>query len=180
MKNYKRDDFLGYRLEDVVTRLLAAKERGELLCTEFNGVMLYSDTVTIDDAYKAITGRTKKENDAMYKKLTEEMKKADLEHEKNIPKLTESWINEGKKVLAEDKWQLWEQIVPIRLKDLYKGMELRCCLDLVKKLNDGTFEEARIMIDKQNHSGMSHGLVCAMVKEFSPKGNEFVDFLNKK
>ena len=87
------------------------------------------------------------------------------------------WIEEGKEVLSKDKWDVWEEIVPIRLKDLYRGMELRCCLDIVKVLNNGTLEEAKILIEKQNHSGMSFGLVCSMVREFSPRGIEFVDFV---
>ena len=75
MKNYREVDFAGNRLDEVVESLLAAKEKGNLICVEFNGVMLYSDTVTMDGAYKEITGMTKKENDGAFNKFIEDLKK---------------------------------------------------------------------------------------------------------
>ena len=179
MKNYREVDFAGNRLDEVVESLLAAKEKGNLICVEFNGVMLYSDTVTMDGAYKEITGMTKKENDDAFNKFIENSKKEELEYQSRIPELIEKWIKEGKKVLTEDKWKEWEETVPIRLNDLYRGMELKYCLDLVKKLNEGTFEEPKTMIESQNHSRLSYSLICSMIKEFSPKGGEFVEYLNK-
>lgn len=158
MEKYTKIDAnaIGWDIESVVEDLLKYKNEGKLISTEFNGVMLYSDTVTIDSAYKSITGKTKAEFDEDAKKM---------------------WIKEGREILAEDKWELWEKIVPIRLSDLYRGMELRACLDIVKILNSGTLEEAKTMIEEQGHSGMSFSLVCSMVKEFSPRGEEFVEFV---
>lgn len=86
-------------------------------------------------------------------------------------------MEKGREILDESKWELWDEIVPIRLDDLYQGMELECCLAIVKILNEGTLEEAKKEIQSQGHSGMSFGLVCAMVKEFSPRGEEFVNFI---
>ena len=56
-------------------------------------------------------------------------------------------------------------------------MELGCCLEIIKILQNGTLEEAKREIDSQGHSGMSFGLVCAMVKEFSPRGQEFMEYV---
>ena len=81
-------------------------------------------------------------------------------------------------VLTKDKWEYWDEIVLIRLGDLYHGMELGCCLDIVKILNNnGTLDEAKEKIESQGHSGMSYGLVRAMVKEFSSRGTEFADYV---
>ena len=37
--------------------------------------------------------------------------------------------------------------------------------------------QAKKEIENQNHSGMSFGLVCAMVKEFCSRGQEFVEYV---
>lgn len=52
---------LGDTIESAVNQLWKHKEKGQLVYGKFNGVTLYSDTVTMDDAYKAITGKTKAE-----------------------------------------------------------------------------------------------------------------------
>lgn len=83
----------------------------------------------MDNAYKQITGKTKKEYEEMQNKWIADCKRKEEEFKKLIPKLTEEWIEKGKRILAKDKWDYQTQIVPIRLNDLYKGMELGCCLD---------------------------------------------------
>lgn len=58
-------------------------------------------------------------------------------------------------------------------------MELGACLDIVEELNKGcTLEVAKTIIDNQNHSGWSFGLVCAMVKAFSERGKDFVEYVS--
>lgn len=63
-KNYENIDFgLGVSIEDAVNQLLDLKAKGTLACGVFNGVRLESDTVTMDSAYIAITGKAKSEWD---------------------------------------------------------------------------------------------------------------------
>lgn len=178
-KNYLAIDFLaGNTIEAAVKELLKYKEKGKLVCGDFNGVTLYSDTVTIDSAYKEITGKTKSEFDEETKQHQEKYERQQSEHKERIPELIKVWVQKGRDVLTEDKWELWDEIVPIRLSDLYEGMELGACLDIVSILNNnGTLEEAKEKIENQGHSGMSFGLVCSMVKEFSSRGKEFVDYV---
>ena len=165
-------------IEDVVNELLEYKSKGLLVCGAFNGKTLYSDTVTLDGAYKEITGKTKAEFDKMLQEKRDRYEKEQREHEEKTPKLTLVWQKKGREILSEDKWEYWDKIVPIRLRDLYQGMELGCCLDIIKILNnDGTLDEAKEKIENQEHSGMSFGLVCSMVKEFCVRGSEFVDFV---
>ena len=151
----------GRNIEECVNELLRYKEKGKLVFGVFNGHKLYSDTVTMDSAYKEITGNTRQKQ----------------EHIKAIPEKAKLWMDKGREILDKSKWELWDKIVPIRLNDLYQGMELKCCLNIVEILNKGTLEEAKKEIESQGHSGMSFGLVCSMVKEFSPKGEEFVNYI---
>ncbi|QOY37050.1 hypothetical protein AWH56_005250 [Anaerobacillus isosaccharinicus] len=63
-KKYGKIEFtLGGTIEQAVNELLNYKRRGKLVYGKFNGVTLYSDTVTIDSAYREITGKSKAEFD---------------------------------------------------------------------------------------------------------------------
>jgi hypothetical protein len=63
-KKYEQVDFLpGSTIEQAVNKLLSYREKGKLAVGKFNGVTLYSDTVTLDSAYREITGITKMEFD---------------------------------------------------------------------------------------------------------------------
>lgn len=178
-KKYEEIQFLaGNTIEHAVNELLSYKKEGKLVCGEFNGIILYSNTVTMDSAYRKITGKTKAEFDKSQKEWKEKYDKKKKEHEDKIPELTKLWMGKGREVLSEDRWEYWDKIVPVRLNDLYQGMELGASLDVVRILNNnGTLDEAKEKIDSQNHSGMSLGLVCAMVKEFSDRGKEFVEYI---
>lgn len=179
MEKYEEIEFLvGNTIEHAVNELLNYKEKGKLVCGDFNGHTLYSDTVTMDGAYKQIIGQTKSEFDKAQQEMRENLKRQEKEHKEQIPSLAKVWMEKGREILTEDKWEFWDKIVPIRLNGLYQGMELGCCLDIVKILNNnGTLDEAKEKIESQDHSGMSFGLVCSMVKEFCDRGNEFVNYV---
>jgi hypothetical protein len=173
--DYTVAEYLGSDIETVVKVLLQHRERGELVKTNFNGHWLYSDTVTMDGAYVAITGKTKAEFGKAQQEWRDEYDRKEREHKAKIPDLMEEWRQKGHEILAEKYWQLWDKCVPIRLGDLYHGMELGCCLDIVKILNDGgSLEDAKAKIVSQNHSGMSWGLVKSMIKSFCDRGEEFM------
>lgn len=153
------------------------KERGELVYGEFNGQKLYSDIDDLDSAFKKITGKTKAEFDAEREKEHLEYEERKRKHKEAIPELTKEWIEKGKAILAEKYHETWAKCVPIRLGDLYEGMELKATLDIVKKLNEGCeLQTAKDIIEGQGHSGMSFGLVCSMVKSFCDRGAEFAGY----
>ena len=84
-------------------------------------------------------------------------------------------------MLAPPYWKLWERMVPIRLDDLYHGMELGCTLEIVKILNSGgSLNDAKKKIEDQGHSGMSFSLVCSMVRVLCDRGEEFVEYVNRR
>lgn len=98
-------------------------------------------------------------------------------HKEAIPELTKEWVEKGKAILDEKYLETWNKCVPIRLGDLYRGMELGATLDIVKELNAGCeLQKAKEIIESQGHSGMSFGLVCSMVKSFCDRGQEFVNY----
>lgn len=174
-KNYREIEFMaGCNIESAVKEL---KEQKDLVCGSFNGQMLYSDVDDLDSALKKITGKTKAEFDEAERKRQEEYEAENKRHEEAIPQLTKEWIEKGNAILDKKHHELWANIVPVRLKDLYKGFELGACLDIIKELNAGCeLDKAKAIIEEQGHSGMSFGLVCSMIKEFCDRGTEFVSY----
>ena len=82
-------------------------------------------------------------------------------------------------ILNEKYWNEWDKCVPIRLDDLYKGMELKCCLEIIQRLNNGCkLDTAKEIIKGQQHSYMSFNLVRLMVKTFCDRGQEFDEYVS--
>jgi len=175
-KNYRQIEFgAGQNIESAVKDL---KKHKDLVCGSFNGHILYSDIDDVDSAYKKITGKTKAESDAELKAENDRYLDEEKKHKEAIPDLTKEWIEKGNEILAEKYHETWAKCVPIRLGDLYRGIELGATLDIVKELNAGCdLETAKVIIEGQGHSGMSFSLVCSMVKSFCDRGTEFVNYV---
>lgn len=175
MNKYKEIQFGFGDIESAVKEL---KGHNELVCGSFNGQILYSDIDDLDSAYVKITGKSKSKFDAERKAENDKYKADQLKHKESIPQLIKEWIAKGDIVLDERYRETWAKCVPIRLGDLYQGMELGNCLDIVLELNNGcTLDEAKAIIESQGHSGISFGLVCSMVKSFCDRGDEFVNYV---
>ena len=165
----------GCNIDSAIEELKSHKGK---YCGSFNGVMLYSDIDDLDSAYKKITAKTKSEYDSLLKKQNDEYEDEVKKHKEAIPELTKEWIEKGNEILDEKYRELWAECVPTRLDDLYRGMELGCCLDIVSELNEGcSLSKAKNIIEGQGHSGTSFYLVCSMVRSFCSRGKEFVDFV---
>ena len=178
MKNYRKIELGFGDITSAIEKLKPFKESGELVYGEFNGKKLYSDIDDLNSAYLKITGKTKEECDELDRVWQEEYQAEKKKHEDSIPELTKHWIEKGNIILDEKYRDEWAKCVPIRLDDLYRGMELGATLDIVLELNNNcTLEKAKEIIDNQGHSGMSYSLVCLMVKSFCERGNEFYSFV---
>ena len=70
-KEYEIIELCG-SIDDSVNKLLGYRRENKLACGNFNGQILYSDTVTLDDAYVSITGHTKEDLDKLYKEKMDE------------------------------------------------------------------------------------------------------------
>lgn len=91
----------------------------------------------------------------------------------------EYWIERGKQSLSPDKLELWNKIVPVRLNDLYQGMELGATLEVIDALKSGkTFGDAQKILNDQGHSVMSYGLMKSMLKAFYDDGDALVAHLD--
>ena len=164
--------------------MAAAEKSGEVLKAVFNDTYLLS-TDSDDDAYLRITGKTKAEFDKQISKIREEWKAARKAHEARIPELTEHYRKAARGVIIESELEHWNEVVPIRLSDIYRGMELNQVLDCSRVMQDDTLSrEERLrkaykIFDDAGHSGMSAWLTMAMLRRFCPDGNELADACNE-
>ena len=145
----------------------------------FNGKRIDS-TMSKDEVYVTIVGLTENEFNTQINEDNKRYKLEQEEHKNSIPEKTKFWIEEGKKYIQPEYLELWDKCVPIRLEDLYQGMELEACIEIIKVLNksdnfEEVYEEAKQTIDNQGHSGMSFGLVVSMVKSFHKHGQLFLN-----
>ncbi|ASN68314.1 hypothetical protein 10S11_52 [uncultured Caudovirales phage] len=91
-KKYEEVEFLaGSTIKGAVKELLQYKDKGILACGEFNGVMLYSDTVTLDTAYKEITGKTKAEIDKTKQEWEEKLERERRVQKEKVHELVLEW-----------------------------------------------------------------------------------------
>lgn len=152
---------------------------GETCFGTFNGKQILS-TDTLDEAYKKVTGLTKSECDERDRKEREEYKRKEEEHIASIPSKTEEYKKAARGVIIEKQYDYWDEIVPIRLHDLYHGMELDATLEICRIMRDESvsieerIKKAKEAFDNQGHSGMSAGLVLSMIRAFCPHGEELV------
>lgn len=149
---------------------------------EFNEKTLYS-TDSLDEVFVKVTGKSKVEHDEYIRKIREEYERKEAEFKAKIPKLTADYRKRARGIIPEEHLEYWDEIVPIRLNDLYHGMELDCLLELVAVLNDTSkkelerFEMCRSLFSKQGHSGMSAGLVFMGLTCLHPLGEMLVSYI---
>jgi len=161
-----------------------AEKSGEQCCGEFNGKTLFS-TDTLDEAYMKVTGKTKAEHDLHVKQWLDEQKRQREEHEARIPKLTEMYRQKARGLVLDDTLEYWDKIVPIRLGDIYRGMELGNVLECCRVMRDESLNrEERLrkaygIFSDAGHSGNSATLTMAMLRKFCPDGNELADACNE-
>lgn len=168
----------------ICNAIIELKNKGYECYGEFNGNKIYS-TETEDEIYKKVTGMSCEEFYADIEKHNYEYYIACADHKLRIPELAESYRLKARGIISEDKLELWDEIVPIRLDDLYEGMELDCWLELISILNDEDktkeerFSKCKDLFRNQGHSGMSANLVFSGLRSLHKYGDELVEFIRK-
>ena len=153
---------------------------GETCFGMFNGKQFLSSD-NLDAAYKKVTGLTKSESEEQDRKEREEYKRQEEEFVASIPSKAEEYKKAARGVIIEEQYDYWDKIVPIRLHDLYHGMELDATIDICKIMREESvslekrIEAAKKTFDNQGHSGMSARLVLSMIRAFCQHGEELVN-----
>lgn len=145
----------------------------------FNGFMFCTDDedLTIDHLYQTICGESKVERLNKRRVLRMEATAREIKHQIMQAERISSFIKSGLKVLPPEQREKWIDIVPVRVMDLYHGLDLENFLELYENLKNETFETVKECFLSQGHSGGSAGVVLSLLKEFSPLGKDFAKFM---
>lgn len=166
----------GATLEEVARALIQFRVNGEDVCCDFNGTVMRSSDVTFDSAYLAVTGMTYTEFQENEKRRIEKWKQEEEEYKKSIPNLRKRYLVDSLYLISPEQIDEWIKVVDARLSDLYKGFDIASAIEIMKALDGGdSIGNVKNIIDNQGHSGMSYGVVRLIVKQFSPRGQEFWD-----
>lgn len=173
----KKIEIYGGTIDTAMQKLY---DEGEPCFCEFNGKELYS-TDSIDEAYKKVVGKTKAEFDKEQEEWHNNYERELAEHKAKIPELAEQYRKSARGLVLDNELEFWDKIVPIRLGDLYRGMELQQTLDICAIMRDEslTYDERirkayKCFMDA-GHSGMSAALTASMIRKFCPNGYDVAD-----
>ena len=156
----------GHVLDDVVNELLDAKKRGEEVYCDFNGHRLYSNTVTMDSAFKEVCGMTKEELEKAKEKMIKDHNEFEKEcrkrekhykqllDESRIPgevvKITMPLVIEGLKFIAENQTLNQEELV--------KGLlEIGCNFTLEEVKNQAPLDNKDSLFEGMKKGNLSAG-----------------------
>lgn len=167
-ERYKRVELNpNLNLVDVVKILLNANARGEDISCVFHGVELYSIYNNAEMYYKEFE----------MSEYTSDYEKESQKAIVNIP----NWIERGKKIIDPGLYEKWEKCVNIRVKDGFHGSDLEDALNVMEALSNGkSLEEAYSIFNKNSYSPSGYNMVLSIIATFSPKGKEFIDYINKE
>lgn len=159
------------------------QETGENCFCKFNDKELYSSE-TLDEMYLKVTRKTKTKFDKDLQDEHNEYLRREAEFKAKIPQLIKEYMAKARGIIPDKHLEYWDKIVPIRLNDLYKGLELDCWLKLISELNTDKPKEERFknclqMFIDQGHSGMSASLVFSGLCRFHDLGPQLVDYIKK-
>ena len=161
-KEYKHIQVDCDNLKQFIETMEGYRERGELVETTYCGYLFHSDTVADD---------LKKAQEDVYRREKEMEAAEKAEMREKLPKM-------GREILDEKYWTDWDLMVEKRVDGIYNGRDLEDCLEIVDALNKGkSVEEANAILNAQDHSGASYGMVIFEVAGFCDRGLEFAEHI---
>lgn len=176
----------GTSIDDAYRQICEESSRcGVVVVCDFNGHQMRSDE-PLDTNYRRITGIGKDDIEKRRLEAIERYERREREHKAKIPELIKEYRQKAIGIIPDYKMSLWCEILPVRLNDLYHGMELGATLDLVSILNkknlsvEDRLKEAKTLLYDQGHSGMSGHLVLGMCCAFHPLGRRFATYVDVK
>lgn len=182
LPKFKEVDFCcGSSIDEALKTLQHEAEVSGTICFgDFNGNKIYSSD-TIDEAYVKVTGKTKAEHDKEKQEWLDGYNRREDEFKEKNPALTEDYRKRARGLVLDEQLEYWDEIVPVRLGDLYHGMELDQVLEYCRIMRNEEVEyntrlhECYKTFMNSGHSGMSAGLTASMIKVFCPNGEDLAD-----
>ena len=167
-------------LDEAIDFLEKAKNAGLRLSLRYWDVELHSDNISVDGAYKAVTGMTKEEFIKARQEWLENLKKERAEKKQQAHEKIPEWIKKGNQMIYPEKKEEWEKCVRTRADDLYFGEELDDALEIMWEIHCfADIKDIERVFAKQDHSGISANMVMSIVANFSRLGPQVVRSMAK-
>lgn len=173
--------YCGCNIDTALEKIKAeADATGETCFGKFNGKEIYS-TDTPDEAYMRLMGKTKAEFEEAQRKWQEDYRRREEEFKAKIPLLAKIYKERARGLVIESELEHWDEVVPIRLGDIYHGTELKNVLDICKIMRDTTttyderLHKAYDLFMDEGHSGRSAHITAQMIARFCPDGKDLAD-----
>ena len=181
----KIDLSAGCSIDEAYSEIRKCSEQDNKPCfAVFNGREITSDD-TLDEMYVSVTGMTKDEFDRKRNEFRNEYERREYEHKSKIPELTEHYRKEARGVILEEQIGYWDEVVPIRLGDIYHGMELDQVLTISRIMGDTETDfytrlrKSYKIFNDVGHSGRSANITIAMLRKFCPYGDNIADAIEE-
>ena len=161
-------------LEGVVEELLEYNKQGRRVSFDFNGHMLYSDTVTMDKAFRLVLGVSKADHDREQEEKANRMRRLATWVPKQEPNFDNPWIQKGRAVLHPYYWRFWDEHTNTILQHPKVQPQYDVALQLIKDLNNGA--ALNNVLDRLMQLKLRaplENLVVAIVEEFCDRGRDF-------
>lgn len=163
----KLNEYFG-DIDYAVKVLQEYQAKGESVYVEFEGHKLYSADITLDGAYKEITGQTKAEFDKAEEEKLENLKKEQAERKAQAVQNIPEWLERGEKLIPADKKEAWEKYVKQSAQsELRAGDDVKQVLDIMEKITSGASQEdIKKLIGEKGHTDTSQKFIRDVIKEF--------------
>lgn len=132
-----------FDIEDAVEVLQEYKEKGERVIYAFNEqYLLDSENITMDGAYKQITGKTKAEYEKAVEESRANLKKEQAEERAQAEQRIPEWLERGEKLIPVGKKKAWEKYVKKSIEsDYFACTYIEKTLEIMERIVSGTNRE---------------------------------------
>ena len=138
----KKGKPLNFHFEEAVKVLQEYKEKGERVIYNFNGWILDSENITMDGAYKQITGKTKAEYEKDVEESRANLKKEQAEERAQAEQRIPEWLERGEKLIPAGKKKAWEKYVKKSIEsDYFACTYIEKTLEIMERIVSGTNRE---------------------------------------
>lgn len=163
---YKEISCEGKSLKETIVCLVSLAADGELVCTRYQGRMLYSDKVSLNDAFLTFTGYSYQ--DYLKKSSNQPNNSSDLDE----TSITHALLSRGKQIIESQFYPIWEKFV---LKYVSKQGFIEIfnyALKILALVNKGCMSEAAATYNSCPPA--YHKNICLLVEKCSTYGENFV------
>lgn len=165
-------------LEGIVHLLQDYNEQGRLVSYNFNGHMLYSDTVNMNSAFFLVTGKTKDQIDREAAERAERLRQLTKPPAPQAPKFDNEWVEKGRSALDIRYWKLWDDYADVIAQKPKAWKFFDAVLKIAKELNNNSpLADVLILLEEQGFTNQGERHALDFIEDLCDRGEAFGNYL---